>query len=85
LLIINISIEQYKLYCDSFKDKDWDLKEESIKYHEQEVKTLYQVIDAFSKDIFKFFLKYRYIQEIKNIKRYLKLGYTIIKIYFFFF
>lgn len=51
----NISIEQYNLYCDSFKDKDWNLKEELIKYCEQDVKTLYQVIDVFSKDIFKLF------------------------------
>jgi hypothetical protein len=51
----NISIEQYNSYCNSIIDESWDLKKESIKYCEQDVKSLYQVLDKFSDRIFMLF------------------------------
>lgn len=42
-------------YINSFKDKDWNLREEAIKYCENDVITLHQVIDAFSKWIFRIY------------------------------
>ena len=48
----NITKEEYFNYCNSFVNKTWNLKYESLKYCNQDVKTLYQVIDKFSEHIF---------------------------------
>ena len=51
----NITIEEYNNYCLSFKNNNWDLRKETIKYCEQDVRTLYQIIDKFSFKIFNLF------------------------------
>jgi hypothetical protein len=50
-----MSIEEYRKYCNRFNNKKWNLREETIKYCEQDVRTLYQIIDEFSLRIFKLF------------------------------
>jgi DNA polymerase type B, organellar and viral len=50
----NLSIEDYSKYYNSF-DGIWSLKTETIKYCEQDCKTLYQVINNFQKKIFQLF------------------------------
>lgn len=52
--VVNI-IRECSSYRQLFNNKVWNLREESIKYCEQDVITLYQVIDAFSKWIFKMY------------------------------
>nr|QWO71399.1 DNA polymerase [Lyophyllum semitale] len=52
---INISKERYNEYCMNFSDKNWDLREETIKYCNQDVISLYQIISKFSKEIFELF------------------------------
>nr|QWO71389.1 DNA polymerase [Termitomyces sp. T123] len=47
----DISLEKYNLYCKSFTN--WDLKKETIKYCEQDVRSLYSVIDKFNLLIFR--------------------------------
>lgn len=51
----NINISTYKEYSKHYNNKNWDLREETIKYCNQDVKTLYSVIDKFSKQIFDLF------------------------------
>ena len=48
----NISRSEYNQYCNEFKNKKWDLKIETLKYCNQDVRTLYLVLEAFFKDNF---------------------------------
>ena len=48
----NILEKEYNKYCASFFKKEWNLKTETIKYCEQDVRTLYQIIDKFNFQIF---------------------------------
>jgi hypothetical protein len=48
-----ISETEYNEYCAAFKDKTWNLRTETMKYCEQDVRTLHQVIEKFSINIFK--------------------------------
>lgn len=50
-----VSLEEYNLYADFFKDKPYDIMEETIKYCNQDVITLYEVINSFSFYIFEKF------------------------------
>jgi hypothetical protein len=50
----NISLEEYNQYYNSFND-NWSLRIETIKYCEQDCKTLYQIIYNFQKKIFHLF------------------------------
>src|SRR5271156_660750 len=50
----NISLEDYNQYYNSFND-NWSLRDETIKYCEQDCKTLYQIIYNFQKKIFQLF------------------------------
>ena len=45
----------YNKYKNSFPNKEWDLKKELIKYCEQDVRTLHQVISNSAKEIFNMF------------------------------
>lgn len=45
---IGISLEEYNEYKDSFKDKIWNFKEESIKYCILDCISLFQVLNKFS-------------------------------------
>lgn len=45
----NLSLQDYKLYCESFKKESWNLRKETIKYCNQDVITLYLVMDKFQK------------------------------------
>nr|QWL17552.1 DNA polymerase [Chroogomphus rutilus] len=51
----NLSIEEYNNYNKSFSNNIWSLRDETIKYCEQDCKSLYQIINKFSKLIFKLF------------------------------
>ena len=51
----NLSLEDYTSYYDKFKNKTWNLRTETIKYCEQDVVTLYQIISKFSEQIFLLF------------------------------
>jgi len=51
----NISEKCYNEYCLLFKNREWNMKEELIKYCEQDVITLHQIISKFSKEIFTLF------------------------------
>jgi hypothetical protein len=44
----NTSLKEYQDYSKEFKNKNWNLKEETKKYCNQDVKTLYLIIDNFS-------------------------------------
>ena len=48
----NITEEEYLNYLKTHSGEEWDLKKESILYCEQDVRTLYLVIDKFSNFIF---------------------------------
>lgn len=48
----NITQEEYKEYCKEFLNKSWNLREQTIKYCEQDCLVLYQILDQFSKNIF---------------------------------
>jgi hypothetical protein len=50
----NISLEDYNKYYNTFID-NWSLRDETIKYCEQDCKTLYQIIYNFQKKIFQLF------------------------------
>nr|YP_010697778.1 hypothetical protein P1R16_mgp18 [Porodaedalea niemelaei]WCF76674.1 hypothetical protein [Porodaedalea niemelaei] len=50
-----VSEEDYNNYCKDFKDNNWDLKAETIKYCSQDCRALYQVIKEFGLLIFKLF------------------------------
>lgn len=49
---INVSEEVYSDYVNSFKGQTWDLRKEIIKYCEQDVVSLFQILDKFSNYIF---------------------------------
>lgn len=51
----NITIEEYNEYCHQYINKQWNLKEETIKYCIQYCITLYQIIDKFNHKIFDLF------------------------------
>jgi hypothetical protein len=51
----NMTACDYLLYCLQYPDGKWSLKNETIKYCEQDVRTLYQIIDKFSERIFNLF------------------------------
>lgn len=48
----NISVLDYHLYLQDFNTKSWNLRDETIKYCEQDVRTLYQMINKFNMEIF---------------------------------
>jgi len=48
----NISIEEYNKYKEDFINKDWNLRDETIKYCMQDCISLYQVIDKFNSLVF---------------------------------
>jgi hypothetical protein len=50
-----LSIEEYENYKKEYQNKEWSLKCETIKYCEQDVHTLYQILDVFSKKIYSLF------------------------------
>lgn len=64
----NISLEEYNEYKSQFTNKSWNLKDETIKYCEQDVITLYQIIEQFNLNIFSNFridiLKYPTLSSI---------------------
>jgi len=49
---VNLGEDKYLEYCKLFQGKEWDLKLESIKYCNQDVITLYQIISKFADIIF---------------------------------
>nr|QWO71395.1 DNA polymerase [Termitomyces sp. K1Ag] len=51
----NLSLQDYNQYCEGFKKESWDLRKETIKYCNQDVITLYLVMDKFQKKIFTLF------------------------------
>lgn len=63
-----ISQAEYDLYSKEFENKHWNLKNETIKYCELDCYVLYQIIDKFSKNIFKLFridiLKYSTLSSL---------------------
>jgi hypothetical protein len=50
----NITIDEYNKYCEQFNN-NWNLKNESIKYCEQDVISLYQILVKFNNMIFELF------------------------------
>jgi hypothetical protein len=50
-----ITEEEYSVYCKDFLSKSWNLKNEVIKYCNQDVITLHQIINKFSIEIFDLF------------------------------
>nr|AYE93374.1 DNA polymerase [Termitomyces sp.] len=48
----NISYLEYKKIAEEFKDKNWILKDELLKYLKNDIVLLYQIIDKFSKEIY---------------------------------
>jgi len=48
----DLSEKDYKEYVKSFNNKSWILKKEAVKYCEQDVVTLHQIIELFNKKIF---------------------------------
>ena len=40
-----ITYNQYLYYCKDFIEKNWSLKDETIKYCKQDCKTLYEVLN----------------------------------------
>jgi DNA polymerase type B, organellar and viral len=51
----NISLDDYNNYCNSFIDKNWSLKIETLKYCIQDCISLYQIIEKFNYFIFNLF------------------------------
>lgn len=51
----NVGEEDYSIYSKEFINKSWSLKEQTIKYCELDCLVLYQILDKFSKNIFKLF------------------------------
>lgn len=49
---VNLDKDKYNEYCKYFEGKKWNLKLEAIKYCNQDVVTLYQIIDKFANIIF---------------------------------
>nr|QWO71392.1 DNA polymerase [Arthromyces claviformis] len=50
-----ITLDEYKAYSANFYKKDWNLKDETIKYCELDCIVLFKIIDKFSDNIFKLF------------------------------
>lgn len=50
-----ITSEQYKIYTDNFNNKHWSLRDETIKYCNQDCITLHQVIVSFNEFIYRAF------------------------------
>lgn len=48
----DLSHSDYEKYCKDFLNKEWNLRNEAIKYCEQDTKTLFFIIKKFSKFIF---------------------------------
>ena len=48
----NISDFEYNKIADEFKDKIWILKDELLKYMKNDIVSLYQIIDKFSKEMY---------------------------------
>nr|YP_010852515.1 DNA polymerase [Aureoboletus raphanaceus]WGL38744.1 DNA polymerase [Aureoboletus raphanaceus] len=48
----NLNIEEYKIYCENFKNNKWNLRNETIKYCNQDVKSLYQVLYSLFKNYY---------------------------------
>jgi hypothetical protein len=48
----NISDLDYQKLVDEFKDKNWNLKYELLKYMKNDILSLYQIIDIFSKEMY---------------------------------
>lgn len=48
----DITMDEYKNYLDKFPDNKWNLREETIKYCQQDVITLYQILHKFASKIF---------------------------------
>lgn len=48
----NISDLDYQKLVDEFKDKNWNLKYELLKYMKNDIVSLYQIIDIFSKEMY---------------------------------
>ena len=53
----HLTVEEYNSYCNSFKEsgQDWDLRKETIKYCNQDVISLYEIISKFQQKIFVLF------------------------------
>jgi hypothetical protein len=51
----NLSPQNYIDYCNMFNNHIWNLREETIKYCNQDCITLYQIISIFQKKIFNLF------------------------------
>ena len=51
----NISNLEYSNYIEKYKSENWSLRDETINYCEQDVKTLYQIIEKFNIRIFNYF------------------------------
>jgi DNA polymerase type B, organellar and viral len=50
-----LSEEDYITYCSNYKDNKWNFRYETIKYCEQDVVILYQIISIFQKKIYSLF------------------------------
>ena len=50
-----VTKEEYLNYCENFKDKNWSLKDEAIRYCSIDRKSLFEVITTFSHQIFEKF------------------------------
>lgn len=51
----NLNKQEYIEYCKSFKNNLWDLRKESMKYCNQDVISLYEIIESFQKKIYSLF------------------------------
>ena len=51
----NLSVEDYSKYRLKLNSSSWNLRNETIKYCEQDVRTLYQIIEKFQNKIFSLF------------------------------
>jgi len=49
---VDITLEQYNEYCKEFNDKEWNLKDETIKYCNRDTKVLYEILNKFINFIF---------------------------------
>lgn len=52
---VNLTYDEYLLYCEQFKNKQWSLHDESIKYCLEDCKALHEVISKFNSFYFKLF------------------------------
>nr|YP_010455106.1 DNA polymerase [Porodaedalea mongolica]UUA03948.1 DNA polymerase [Porodaedalea mongolica]WCF76708.1 DNA polymerase [Porodaedalea mongolica] len=47
-----VTLDDYNKYCERFKDSNWNLREEAIRYCEQDCKALFEVILNFGNKVF---------------------------------